>query len=96
MGSETGIRLFLPHSFRPDIWLQLFWHPVFHLPLPSVGGMLLSLIAPELLVVTDNTLKKVIVTAIAFVGLAVWLAREPEKSKDCPNHCVTDFSASRR
>jgi hypothetical protein len=51
---------------------------------------------PGLLLVTDNTLKKIIVTAIVFVGLAVWLAREPEKSKDCPNHCVTDFSASRR
>ena len=57
---------------------------------------MLRALAPGLLLVTDNTLKKIIVTAIAFVGLAVWLAREPEKSKDCSNNCVTDFSASRR
>jgi hypothetical protein len=45
---------------------------------------------------SDDILKKIIVTAVALVGLAVWTMRGQVEQGECLNNCPTDFSASGR
>jgi hypothetical protein len=45
----------------------------------------------------DDFLKKIIVTAVALLGLASWMVLDHSERKDeCLNNCATDFSANRR
>jgi hypothetical protein len=45
----------------------------------------------------DEFLKKIIVTAVALLGLASWMVLDHSERKDeCLNNCATDFSANRR
>jgi hypothetical protein len=45
----------------------------------------------------DDFLKKIIVTAVALLGLASWMVLDHFERKDeCLNNCATDFSANRR
>jgi hypothetical protein len=45
----------------------------------------------------DDFLKKIIVTAVALIGLASWMVLgHVERKEECLNNCATDFSASRR
>jgi hypothetical protein len=47
--------------------------------------------------VSDELLKKVLVTVVAILGLAVWgMLGHAERTDDCLSNCVTDFSANRR
>jgi hypothetical protein len=45
---------------------------------------------------SDDTLKKIIVTIAALASLLVWGFRELSGSDDCTYNCVTEFSAQRR
>jgi hypothetical protein len=45
----------------------------------------------------DDFLKKIIVTAVALLGLASWMVLgHVERKEECLNNCATDFSANRR
>jgi hypothetical protein len=45
----------------------------------------------------EEFLKKIIVTAIALLGLTSWMVLARVEPKDeCRNNCATDFSANRR
>jgi hypothetical protein len=45
----------------------------------------------------EEFLKKIIVTAVALLGLASWMVLGHVESKEeCLNNCATDFSAHRR
>jgi hypothetical protein len=45
----------------------------------------------------EEFLKKIIVTAIALLGLTSWLVlAHVEPKEECLNNCATDFSANRR
>jgi hypothetical protein len=46
-------------------------------------------------IVSDKTIKKFVVTALALVSFAVWMLFG-HASPSCTNHCVTDISAQRR
>jgi hypothetical protein len=43
---------------------------------------------------TDDTLKKIIVTAVVLIALLGWRLHEP--AGNCLNNCPTDISAQRR
>jgi hypothetical protein len=46
---------------------------------------------------SEEFLKKIIVTAVALLGLASWMVLGHVGPKeDCLNNCATDFSANRR
>jgi hypothetical protein len=45
---------------------------------------------------SDNILKKIIVTAVALIGLAMWAMLGHVEQSECLNNCPTDFSASSR
>jgi len=45
----------------------------------------------------DDSVKKIIVTAVALLGLASWMVLDHFERKDeCLNNCATDLSANRR
>jgi hypothetical protein len=45
----------------------------------------------------EEFLKKIIVTAIALLGLTSWMVlAHVEPQEECRNNCATDFSANRR
>jgi hypothetical protein len=46
-------------------------------------------------IVSDDTIKKLVVTAIALTSFAVWILFNSDKPS-CVGHCVTDISAQRR
>jgi hypothetical protein len=46
--------------------------------------------------ISDDVLKKLIVTAVALVGLAMWAMQGHIEQSECLNNCPTDFSASSR
>jgi hypothetical protein len=45
---------------------------------------------------SDKVLKKIIVTAVALIGLAMWTMLGHLEQSECLNDCPTDFSASSR
>jgi hypothetical protein len=45
--------------------------------------------------VSDETIKKFVVTALALVSFAIWLLFG-HASPNCAGHCVTDISAQHR
>ena len=45
---------------------------------------------------SDDVLKKLIVTAVALIGLAMWAMQGHVEQSECLNNCPTDFSASSR
>jgi len=50
----------------------------------------------KLAAMSDDIVKKIIVTAVALIGLAMWTMLGHVKQGECLNNCPTDFSASRR
>jgi hypothetical protein len=68
-----------------------------HTASPEAVGIKRSKITNELPTVTDNTLKKIIVTVAAVTSLLLWSLRERnESSAGCTYNCNTDISAQRR
>jgi hypothetical protein len=45
---------------------------------------------------TDAILKKIIVTVMAFIALAIWMMSGHVEQSECLNNCPTDLSASKR
>jgi hypothetical protein len=46
---------------------------------------------------SEEFLKKIIVTAVALLGLVSWIVLgHVEPKEECLNNCATDFSANRR
>ena len=45
---------------------------------------------------SDDTLKKIVVTAVALIGLAIWTMSGHVEQSECLNNCPTDLSASKR
>jgi hypothetical protein len=46
-------------------------------------------------IVSDETIKKFVVTALALVSFAIWMLFG-HASPSCAGHCVTDISAQHR
>jgi hypothetical protein len=46
-------------------------------------------------IVSDDTIKKFVVTAIALASFVVWILSNHDKPS-CFGHCLTDISAQRR
>jgi hypothetical protein len=45
---------------------------------------------------SDEFLRKLIVTVIALLVFVVWNIREHQTAEGCTVHCATDFSAMRK
>jgi len=62
----------------------------------TVFGLLFQ-ISDLQIAMNEEFLKKIIVTAIALLGLTSWLVlAHVEPKEECLNNCATDFSANRR